>query len=293
MSSSSFLSSGRDGGLTASPPPPATDWAALPSDIVLDVFLRLGPHEVMLGAERLCKPWRRVALEEPTLWRRVGFDRVDYYDERWMRCHYSVEEKMLLAAVDRAKGQCEAFKGDCEDDYLRRLVRSAPFLKSLSIKHYSYYQSGERRLVVEALKKLSFLEDLEINFTYSIVWDKSMLQSICKACPRLKKLLVMYASAYDLECDEDEFDKEPVDGPIPVMRNLHTLKLYDCDLTCKGLNAILDGCPRLEILLIDGYFDDKRYMNTKLKMKCARVKNLTLDTRKKPYYCSYSSEEYY
>ncbi|KAF8662532.1 hypothetical protein HU200_056129 [Digitaria exilis] len=242
---------------------PARDWAALPSDIVLDVFLRLGPHEVMLGAEQVCKTWRR-----------VGFDRVDYYDERWMRCHYSVEEKMLLAAVDRAKG-------------------NAPFLKSLSIKHYSYYQSGERRLVVKALKKLSFLDDLEINFTYSIVWDKSMLQSICKACPRLKKLVVMYASTYDLECDEDEFDKEPVDGPIPVMRNLHTIKLYDCDLTCKGLNAILDGCPRLETLLIDCYFDDKRYMNTKLKMKCARVKNLTLDTRKKPYYCSYSSEEDY
>ncbi|KAF8662524.1 hypothetical protein HU200_056119 [Digitaria exilis] len=79
-------------------PPAARDWAALPSDIVLDVFLRLGPHEVMLGAEQACKPWRHVALEEPMLWRRVGLDK-DYTDKR-------VKQEMLYVALDRAKGQC-------------------------------------------------------------------------------------------------------------------------------------------------------------------------------------------
>nr|CAB3482401.1 unnamed protein product [Digitaria exilis] len=109
------------------PPPPAPaarDWAALPSDIVLDVFLRLGPHEVMLGAEQACKPWRHVALEEPMLWRRVGLDE-DYTDKRWIRCPCSVKQQMLRVAVDRAKGQCEAFKGNCYDGYLPHLVRSS------------------------------------------------------------------------------------------------------------------------------------------------------------------------
>ncbi|KAF8775025.1 hypothetical protein HU200_005074 [Digitaria exilis] len=111
-----------------------------------------------------------------------------------------------------------------------------------------------------------------------------MLQSICKACPRLKKVDLMYASAFELECHEDEFDNEPVDGPLPVMRNLHTLKLYHCDLSCKGLNAILDGCPRLETLLVHGYFS-KRKMDKELKLKCARVKNLiTPPTMKKAHH---------
>ncbi|KAF8662523.1 hypothetical protein HU200_056118 [Digitaria exilis] len=104
-----------------------------------------------------------------------------------------------------------------------------------------------------------------------------------QSLPSSKEVCSDVASATELECDEDEFDKEPVDGPIPVMRNLHTLKLYKCELSCKGLNAIIDGCPRLETLLIDGYFN-KRKMDKNLKLKCARVKNLTLDTMKKPPY---------
>lgn len=105
----------------------ARDWAALPRDIVLDVFLRLGPHEVMLGAEFACKPWRCVALEEPSLWRRVGMDRPcdPYADERLRQVHRRcdcAETKMRRVAVDRARGQCEAYKGDCDDDDLLDLV---------------------------------------------------------------------------------------------------------------------------------------------------------------------------
>ncbi|KAF8775027.1 hypothetical protein HU200_005076 [Digitaria exilis] len=277
--------------------PAARDWAALPSDIVLDVFLRLGPLEVMLGAELACKPWRRVALEEPTLWRHVGFDKRDYSDERWRRSCHEFKENMWQVALDRAKGQCEAFKGSCHDDDLLHLVGSAPSLKSLNIDHYSDHGTGE--YLVDALKVLTLLEELEIDFRYIIDWDEDMLQSVCKACPHLKKLVLMYASAIDHECNQDEFDMEPVDGPIPVMQKLSTLELYGCDLSCEGLKAILDSCPMLETLLIDGYFN-KRKMDKELKLQCARVKNLTLDTMKKPpygdygsYVFGYSSEEDY
>ncbi|CAO2209859.1 unnamed protein product [Urochloa humidicola] len=265
------------------PPPtlasPARDWAALPRSIVLDVFLRLGPREVMLGAEFACKPWRSVALEEPVLWRHVGMDPWDPFDKRWRCSSDSVERDMKLVAVDRAKGQCEGFKGYCNDEYLLDLVGRAPSLKVLHIEHNSYYYSGVE--LVEALEKLTLLEDLQIDFNYSIDWDENMLESVCEACPHIKKLVLMYASCFDLECNEDEFHKEPIDGAIPVMPELHTLGLYDCELSTDGLKAILDSCPLLETLHTDGYFN-KRKMDKELRMKCTRIKNLTLDTKKKP-----------
>ncbi|CAL5007839.1 unnamed protein product [Urochloa decumbens] len=263
----------------AAPAAPAKDWAALPRRIVLDVFLRLGPREVMLGAEFTCKPWRSVALEEPALWRRVGMDPWEPFDKRWRCGGDRAERDMKLVAVDRAKGQCEEFKGYCDDDDLLDLVGRAPSLKVLHIEHRSDYDSGED--LVEALKKLTLLEDLEIDFKYTIYWDENMLESVCEACPHLKKLVLLYASCFDLECNEDEYEKEPIDGAIPVMSKLHTLALYDCELSTKGLKAILDSCPLLENLHIDGYFN-KCKMDKELRMKCAKIKNLTMDTKKKP-----------
>ncbi|CAO2164095.1 unnamed protein product [Urochloa humidicola] len=258
---------------------PARDWAALPRAIVLDVFLRLGSREVQLGAEFACKPWRSVALEEPALWRRVGMDPWDPLDERWRCDDDRVEMERKLVAVNRGKGQCEEFKGYCNDDDLLDLVGRAPSVKVLHIEHHSDYDSSED--LVEALKKLTLLEDLEIDFKCIIHWDENVLESVCEACPHLKKLVLMYPSCFDLECSE-EFDKELIDGEIPVMSKLHTLGLYDCELSANGLKAILESCPLLENLHIDGYFD-KCETDKELRMKCARIKNLTMDTRMKPH----------
>ncbi|CAO2187337.1 unnamed protein product [Urochloa humidicola] len=257
--------------------PEPRDWAALHPDILLDVFLRLGPREVMLGAEFACKPWRNAALKEPALWRRIDMEPWDLLDDRF-RC--SVEVDMWLVAVDRAKGQCQAFKGYCRGHDLLHLVQRAPSLRSLNIEHYSDNKSGEDLVV--ALKKLTVLEDLQIKFTYIIIhWDQNMLHSICQACPHLKKLVLSYASYFDLECNENEIDKEPISEAIPVMSKLQTLKLNECDLSNEGLEAILDNCPLLETLHIDGYFN-KHEMPKELETKCSRVKNLNLPTKMKP-----------
>ena len=67
-------SSRRRGGTGTAPPPQAAearDWASLPPDILISVFLMLGPAEIMRGAERACAAWRRVAVDDPALWRRI------------------------------------------------------------------------------------------------------------------------------------------------------------------------------------------------------------------------------
>jgi hypothetical protein len=92
----------------------ARDWAALPRDILVGVFLRLGPcHEVMLGAERVCTAWRRVAVGEPELWRYIEMTKTTVLDVSWNH-----RPEMTSAAMDRSRGQCEAFAGPVDEDFL-------------------------------------------------------------------------------------------------------------------------------------------------------------------------------
>ncbi|XP_062196356.1 putative F-box/LRR-repeat protein 22 isoform X2 [Phragmites australis] len=96
----------------------AMDWAALPHDILFAVFLKLGPREIMRGADLACTAWRRVAVDEPKLWSCVDMGTVRQWSTgRW--------RATARTAVDRAAGQCEAFSGPCDDDLLLYLVESA------------------------------------------------------------------------------------------------------------------------------------------------------------------------
>jgi hypothetical protein len=66
---------------------------------------------------------------------------------------------------------------------------------------YCDYETGEG--LVDALMKLTLLEELEIHFKYTIdaVWVENMLQCFCQACPHLNKLVLMFAWTFDLECN--------------------------------------------------------------------------------------------
>ncbi|CAL4906850.1 unnamed protein product [Urochloa decumbens] len=55
----------------SSTPPPASDWAALPRNVLWSIFTELGHHEVLSVAGLACTAWRRLARDEPDLWRRI------------------------------------------------------------------------------------------------------------------------------------------------------------------------------------------------------------------------------
>ncbi|GJN09475.1 hypothetical protein PR202_ga27484 [Eleusine coracana subsp. coracana] len=238
----------------------ARDWASLPRDILVDVFLKLGPcREIMRGAERACTAWRRVAVDEPLLWRRIDIN-----------AGSSSGLAMARAAVDRSRGQCEAFSGPVDEDSLIYLVESAPSLKSL---HLSYGQVGSEILKM-ALEKLTLLEDLEISTAYS---SANLFKSICQARPHLEKLRVTFPD------DDNKFwgscDSEFYDGGLrefSTMCELRSLELFEFELSTEGLKAILDNCPLLELLHVFGSFFDFEEMDEELELKCARVKNLIL-----------------
>lgn len=144
------------------PPPPASSWAGLPRDVLWDVFLRIGQREVLLGAGLVCSAWRRLARDEPVLWRRIDLTSPDYDGEDngalgddddgggdwllkeggddycvsrlfnegdvdvsfWCRCYKKIAtwKARARAAVDRSAGQCEAFSGRADDEVLRYLA---------------------------------------------------------------------------------------------------------------------------------------------------------------------------
>ncbi|CAL4997274.1 unnamed protein product [Urochloa decumbens] len=258
----------------------ARDWAALPRDIILDVFLRLGALEVMLGAELACTAWRRAAIEEPTLWRRVGTE--DTVGELWRRARCSdIEMPMKLAAVEHAAGQCEAFEGECDDDdYLHELV------KSLKLQNYDHRIMNQEMCWLRCSRSSLFLRNFIFISDMLSMTVRTFLDQFAElVLPHLKKLMLLYHSAFDFEWPGVEFrefrdDVPIIDGEIPKMHKLHSLHLEECELTAKGLKSILDSCPRLKTLEIFGYFD-KGEMDKELWVKCARIKNLILPSTRK------------
>lgn len=50
------------------------DWASLPRDVLLEIFVRL--------PQLACAPWRHVASDEPTLWRSIHLTLGDEEEER-------------------------------------------------------------------------------------------------------------------------------------------------------------------------------------------------------------------
>ncbi|CAO2187656.1 unnamed protein product [Urochloa humidicola] len=269
----------------ATPAPPETrDWAALPRDILIDVFLRLGHcSEIMRGAELVCAAWRHVAVDEPALWRRVDLAAAGTR-------YYASSLAMARVAVDRSAGQCVAFSGTLDAASLLYLVERAPSLKSLSIQDTELADG----VLNGALKKLPLLEDLEISIEYYNTEAENLFASACKACPHLKKLRLTFPEPkFDFDGD-----REIQDGgvcAIPIMCELRSMELFDWfDLTTDGLAVILENCPLLETQHITGYFlgdDGETY--EELRERCAaRVKNLILPELDMFYYYHSSDSDW-
>jgi hypothetical protein len=93
------------------------DWAALPRDVLYVVLSKLPQTEILGAAELVCSPWRRLALEEHLLWRRIDlrlWDEKERHPEGW--------KAMALAALERSAGRCESFKGHVDADVLVHLA---------------------------------------------------------------------------------------------------------------------------------------------------------------------------
>ncbi|TVU43224.1 hypothetical protein EJB05_09671 [Eragrostis curvula] len=248
----------------SSPSAEVRDWAALPHDALLEVFLRLDARDIMWSAEAVCKAWRRVSVEEPTLWRRVDMTKVPLEGI----------ETAVRDAVDRSSGRMEAFSGPWDDESLVYLGDRTPSLKSLHLSHDEYATDD---ILMVSLKKFPLLEDVDISPPFShLSASERLFESICKACPLLKNLKIRFTLPPDLDFGEVML-MECADGDryrTPMMRELRSLELYNYVIGSEQFTPILDNCPLLESVHITGFYVDGE-MDAELQAKCARLKNLT------------------
>lgn len=135
----------------------------------------------------------------------------------------------------------------------------------------------------EAVKKLPLLEELRISHC---VLYKDSLEVVGRYCPLLKSL------KYGTFIDEEEFSDELINEektPFIIgetMSGLHHLIISGNFLTREGVLAILDGCPLLETLDMQGC--RTVYLSDELEKRCyEQIK----DFRPPRYYMYCSSED--
>jgi hypothetical protein len=97
------------------------DWASLPRDVLCMVLGRLrGQVDILRGAGLACSHWRRVAQEEPLLWRHIYLsDGHTVWGEQQRPVGWKA---MALAAIDRSAGRCESFTGHVDTEVLLHLA---------------------------------------------------------------------------------------------------------------------------------------------------------------------------
>ncbi|KAF8775026.1 hypothetical protein HU200_005075 [Digitaria exilis] len=144
-------------------------------------------------------------------------------------------------AVDRSAGLCEAFSGPWDEESLLYLAERSPSLKSLHISHDEY---ASYEVLIDIIKKLPLLEDLDISppfchicesekfFDFSDValtalldncplldslnisgsLDITMDAQLRAKCARVENLILPYVSDEEYVEEEDEEPEEDEDG---------------------------------------------------------------------------------
>ncbi|CAM0946757.1 unnamed protein product [Alopecurus aequalis] len=171
-------------------PSPATwrDWALLASNVLCEILSRIPQADILRGAGAglVCKSWRRVAVEENLLWRRIDLaaaaeDKEKDGEKDFGRDGPAGWQAMARAAVDRSAGRCESFRGRADGEFLIYLADRSPSLRSLHLTSYFYMDREEFNTAV--IKKLPLLEHLVLSRG---IFGKECLEALLEHCPRLQ-----------------------------------------------------------------------------------------------------------
>ncbi|RCV30532.1 hypothetical protein SETIT_6G103000v2 [Setaria italica] len=160
-------------------PPESRDWAALPSDVLWDVFRRLRIADILCGAGQVCVAWRRFSIDERSLWRCIDL-------AGWNKRRRTA---MGRVALERSAGQCEAFSGHDAGQFLCRIAASAPSLRSLHVRPFRRFSihRPSAHLISRVIVKLPLLEELVLS-RLILPNPDALLVALLDYCSRLQVL---------------------------------------------------------------------------------------------------------
>ncbi|KAG8058804.1 hypothetical protein GUJ93_ZPchr0002g24721 [Zizania palustris] len=254
------------------------DWAEMPSDALSGVFGKLNASDILTGAGLVCRVWRQLATNDPTLWRRVDMScQADLVEN--MKAKYA----MARIAVNRAAGTMEAFSAEyfVTDDLLLYISTRASSLKSLHLIYCPYISI---KGIAEAMKGFTQLEELTL---YLSSFHGYVSEAIGRAGQQLICFRLNNAFGY-YNCPVDDTEAFWIANNMPELREL---QLIGNRLSNDGLIAILDHCLRLESLDVSRCYNVQ--MDDVLKSKCARIRDLMLPRDQDVFIDSDPSDEGY
>ncbi|KAL1555775.1 putative F-box/LRR-repeat protein 23 [Salvia divinorum] len=213
----------------AAAPPPSPPWTELPDDLTENILQRLRTEEIM-NAQLVCSTWWRIC-KNPSMWRVINLDCRHWEDDEFDGiCRY---------AVDCSQGQlAELMVTSFAEDrgFLNYVADRSSQLRCLTLVEYDKIETA----LIDAIKKLPQLEELHLIKMPSISINR--FETICVYCRMLKSF------TYNEHWDEGTASTKYAVAIGKYMPNLLHLRLWGLWTKNRGLEAILDGCPSLELL---------------------------------------------
>ncbi|CAN0862666.1 F-box protein SKIP19 [Linum grandiflorum] len=213
------------------------DWALLSPELLAEIMSRLGLVDRLKTFQKVCSSWRKVC-RDPHLWRCI-----DMKDDCWGSLYQvRYRERYCAEAVDVSCGglvslSIEDFGTDRILDYI---ANKSSQLKSLRLVRCHGF-SCEGIELSRAVKKFSFLEELEISYC---PMSNDALLAVGHYWPFLRTLKLNH-TGYKGPGRENDMEATAIADNMP---GLHHLQLFGNRLTNRGLQAILDSCRHLESL---------------------------------------------
>ncbi|WOH07055.1 hypothetical protein DCAR_0626484 [Daucus carota subsp. sativus] len=254
------------------PSKPSTDttgmdqrnWLDLPDDVTTNILHRLSVVEILENVQKVCTAWRKIC-KDPAMWRVIDMENLQGL------ANPRALEKMCMNVIDRSQGQLvdlsiEHFPTDDLIEFLAQGERSSQ-LRRLQI---SYGYGSLHKSWNDLFRKAPMLEELALTFT---TISEETVAEISRCCPMLKSFTYNnHGWKHSIGMDAaDDFVIAVAKG----MPQLLHLQLTGNEMSNKGLQAILDGCPNLQSLDLRGCSSIKLYDSCG-KLCKERIKNLRL-----------------
>lgn len=236
------------------------NWLELPEDVMILIFKKLSVLEILLNAQMVCTSWQKLA-REPQIYCAINLEHAEDYFTYALFFKDFVKDVMGRSCGHMVEFSCTVSSLVTFEvlDYV--VDQSCRSLKALRMSDWCHNATRALSLLAVGLPDL---EKLDLRCTYDV---SETIQELGRFCSKLRYLRLDFMK---LHPNWDFFADDDALAIGANMSQLHQLHLNEWPLTNKGLQAILDGCPRLEYLVLKSC----PKINLKGGLRLNRVRNI-------------------